>query len=119
MKTGYRKGDLNHILNTEIFYLTISIKQTNKSFLTRWEIPRLEANGVITGFVIQFGLSAEKGQAFIPDDSREFDPSERQGTIEDLVPGQNYTFQIQAKTRVGYGQVNFFKYVFTYLTNCI
>jgi hypothetical protein len=47
----------------------------------RWEIPRLEANGIITGFVIQFGLSAEKGQAFIPDDSREFDPTERQGPI--------------------------------------
>ena len=73
--------------------------------LFRWDIPRLEANGVITGFVIQYGLSAEKGQAFIPEDSREFDPSERQGTIETLQPGMNYTFQIQAKTRVGYGQL--------------
>ena len=32
LKTGYRKGDLNHIFTTEIFYLTISIKQTYKSF---------------------------------------------------------------------------------------
>ena len=83
----------------------LSVFFTIVNLFFRWEIPRLEANGVITGFVIQYGLSAEKGQAFIPEDSREFDPSERQGTIEDLAPGQNYTFQIQAKTRVGYGQL--------------
>ena len=85
------------------FYLYRNL--LNASFTDlRWEIPRLEANGIITGFVIQFGLSADKGQPFVPVDSREFDPTERQGTIEDLLPGQNYTFQIQAKTRVGFGQ---------------
>ena len=41
---------------------------------------------------------------FIPENSQNFDPHEYQGTISDLTPGQKYTFQIQARTRVGYGQ---------------
>ena len=41
--------------------------------------------------------------AFIPENSTKFDPHEYQGTISDLTPGQKYTFQIQAQTKIGYG----------------
>ena len=37
---------------------------------------------------------------FIPENSQNFDPHEYQGTISDLTPGQKYTFQIQAKTKI-------------------
>ena len=40
---------------------------------------------------------------FIPENSQNFDPHEYQGIISDLTPGQKYTFQIQAKTKIGYG----------------
>ena len=69
-----------------------------------WELSSLEANGVITGFIIQYGpKSQDESRGFIPEESREFGPEDRKGTIEGLVPGQMYTFQIQARTQVGYG----------------
>lgn len=69
----------------------------------QWELPDLQANGIITGFTIQWGPKAELGKPFIPEESRHFGSEETQGTIKDLDPGQKYTFQIQAKTAVGYG----------------
>jgi len=36
----------------------------------KWELPRLEANGIITGFVIQYGLAAAERQPFIAEANR-------------------------------------------------
>ena len=36
--------------------------------------------------------------------SQEFKAIDREGAITGLEPGMRYTFQIQARTRVGYGQ---------------
>lgn len=69
----------------------------------QWDLPALQANGVITGFTIQWGPKPDVGKPFIPEGSRPFDANENQGTITGLIPGQKYTFQIQAKTKVGYG----------------
>jgi len=69
----------------------------------QWELPNLQANGIITGFTIQWGPKAELGKPFIPQESRDFGSGETQGTITGLDPGQKYTFQIQARTKVGYG----------------
>ena len=72
-------------------------------------MPSVEANGIITGFVIQYGLvdrnDFDLGGAagFLPTNSSEFSSQSRQGTIDNLIPGRNYTFQIQAKTKVGFG----------------
>jgi hypothetical protein len=60
----------------------------------------VQANGIITGFTIQWGPKPENGKPFIPEESRHFDAVESQGTITDLEPGQRYTFQIQARTKV-------------------
>lgn len=73
------------------------------SITFRWDLPRIEANGIITGFTIKWGPKADIGKQFIPEDSRQFGPLETQGTITGLVPGEKYAFQIQAKTRIGYG----------------
>jgi cadherin 5 type 2 (VE-cadherin) len=69
----------------------------------QWELPDLQANGVITGFTIQWGPKAELGKPFIPEESRHFEALETQGTITGLEPGKKYTFQMQARTKVGYG----------------
>ena len=69
----------------------------------QWELPNMQANGIITGFTIQWGPKAELGKPFIPQESRDFGSGETQGTITGLDPGQKYTFQIQARTKVGYG----------------
>ena len=84
----------------------------------RWELPSLEQNGRLEGFVIQYGLApadVEDGlsvegefpfenAAFRAEASQEFGSRDREGAITELVPGMRYTFQIQARTRVGYGQ---------------
>ena len=70
-----------------------------------WELSRGEANGVLTGFTIQYGPKPlASDQPFIAEASREFAPDAREGNIEGLVPGETYTFQIQAQTQVGYGE---------------
>ena len=75
----------------------------------QWQLPSLEKNGIITGFVIQYGLVDTKeysltGEAtFIATNSSEFGPLQREGEITNLIPGRTYTFQIQAKTKVGFG----------------
>jgi hypothetical protein len=66
-----------------------------------WELSSLEANGILTGFTIQYGPKPNTDdEPFIPEESREFGPDAREGNIEGLNPGQFYTFQIQAKTQV-------------------
>ena len=45
-------------------------------------------------------MGAQGAKPFIPENSQNFDPHEYQGTISDLTPGQKYTFQIQAKTKI-------------------
>ena len=69
----------------------------------QWSLPNLLANGTITGYTIQWGPKPVAAKPFIPENSQNFDPHEYQGTISDLTPGQKYTFQIQAKTKIGYG----------------
>jgi len=70
----------------------------------KWSLPELSANGIIIGYTIQWGPKAEYGRPFIVEDTRDFDATDSQGTITGLVPGKIYTFQIQARTKVGYGQ---------------
>ena len=69
----------------------------------KWNLPGKKANGIITGFTILWGPKPSPGSPFIEIDSRDFGPSETQGTITRLVPGEEYTFQIKAKTKVGFG----------------
>jgi receptor-type tyrosine-protein phosphatase beta len=73
----------------------------------KWELPSIEANGVITGFVIEY-VQADPPRDGAPSNavilSQNFEPSDRRGTIEGLVPGVKYAFQIKAKTRVGSGK---------------
>jgi len=69
----------------------------------KWSLPDLSANGVITGYTIQWGPKPIGKKPFIPENSQNFEPYEYQGTVSDLIPGQKYTFQIQAKTKIGYG----------------
>ena len=69
----------------------------------QWDLPDVSANGVITGFTIHWGPKPFSNKPFIPENSTKFDPHEYQGTISDLTPGQKYTFQIQAQTKIGYG----------------
>ena len=61
----------------------IEIQPSRMTFV--WELSTLEANGVITGFIIQYGQTTteedEEG-AFRAEESREFGPNDRQGTIE-------------------------------------
>ena len=66
-----------------------------------WTLPRMHANGIITGFVIEY---YQVGSSY-PSRKKEFSPGERQGTIMNLIPGARYVFQIRAKTQVGDGQV--------------
>ena len=37
-----------------------------------------QANGVIIGYTIQWGLKPDKGKTFLPEESRHFDPTETQ-----------------------------------------
>ena len=77
-----------------------------------WQLPSVEQNGIITGFVIQYGLVDRKDYGisgepiFNPNNDTlysEFGPLMREGTITNLIPGRTYTFRIQAKTKVGFG----------------
>ena len=78
----------------------------------QWKLPSVEQNGIITGFVIQYGLVDRKDYGisgeptFTPNNDTlysEFGPLMREGTITNLIPGRTYTFRIQAKTKVGFG----------------
>jgi len=79
----------------------LQIKPSSITF--DWQLSSLEANGVITGFVIGYGVRDHGDGHYTPEDSVHFEAEERRGTIDGLIPGQTYLFQIQARTRVGYG----------------
>uniref|UniRef100_A0A0K2UFV7 protein-tyrosine-phosphatase n=2 Tax=Lepeophtheirus salmonis TaxID=72036 RepID=A0A0K2UFV7_LEPSM len=70
----------------------------------KWDLPVYEENGIITGFIILYGIAMSESDEFYQTESVEFDPNYRTGTITNLVPGEVYTFQIQAKTRIGLGE---------------
>lgn len=75
-----------------------------RSITFKWDLPSLEANGIITGFVIEYAkqyYDSQSGLEFLY--KGEFEPSDREGTITGLIPGQKYIFQIKARTRVGSG----------------
>ena len=80
-----------------------------RKVMFQWQLPSNEKNGIITGFVIQYGLvdrndyGADGEPVFTPTNSSEFGPLIREGTIDNLIPGRTYTFQIQAKTKLGFG----------------
>ena len=47
----------------------------------KWNLSSLEANGVLTGFVVQYGHVGEEGE-FQAEESRVFGAEERKGTID-------------------------------------
>ena len=59
-----------------------------------------EANGVITGFIIEYFQADDHDS---PPQSSDFSPSDRNGTITNLIPGKKYIFKIKARTRIGGG----------------
>ncbi len=65
--------------------MNLQVKPSTITFV--WELSSLEANGVITGFIIQYGPLTADGH-FVPDESCQFGPGDRGGTIERLLPGQ-------------------------------
>ena len=81
-----------------------------RKVMFQWKLPSVEKNGIITGFVIQYGLVDPKQDfglteepTFTATNSSEFGPLMREGEINNLIPGRIYTFQIQAQTKVGFG----------------
>ncbi|QQP49547.1 Uncharacterized protein FKW44_010255 [Caligus rogercresseyi] len=70
----------------------------------QWAMPEFKKNGVITGFIIIYGIAVPGSDEFYQTESMEFGPQEKNGTIRDLIPGKVYTFQIQAQTRIGLGE---------------
>ena len=76
--------------------------EVQPSWITfEWDLPTIEANGIITGFVIEYGSADPQLDGNIK--VKDFLPEERKGTIASLNPGDKYVFQIKAKTRVGSG----------------
>ena len=69
----------------------------------KWKLPGVNTNGIITGFEILWGYTPEPGQPFTALGTKPFGPTDTQGTVTNLTPGLKYTFQIKAKTRVGFG----------------
>lgn len=69
-----------------------------------WSLPLAERNGVLQHFSITYGLEGSDHTQ-----TKNFPPTELQGTINNLLPGRHYTFRIQAKTNVGYGPETIWK----------
>ena len=70
----------------------------------QWDLP--EANGIITGFVIEYYPAQSEPLRTLDQKvfKKDFSAHERSGTIENLVPGVRYIFKIKANTRVGSGK---------------
>ena len=47
-----------------------------------WELSSLEANGVLTGFIVQYGHVEGDDGEFVPEENRLFGAEERKGTID-------------------------------------
>ncbi|XP_037089578.1 tyrosine-protein phosphatase 10D-like [Pollicipes pollicipes] len=65
----------------------------------RWTLPNNAQNGILMGFTITYNEKSSKTVLV-----KDFGPHESEGVISDLEPGLTYTFQIQARTKIGYGQ---------------
>jgi hypothetical protein len=57
----------------------LQIKPSSITF--EWQLPGIEANGVITGFVISYGARDPNTGQYAPEDSVHFEERERRGTI--------------------------------------
>ncbi|XP_068211082.1 tyrosine-protein phosphatase 10D-like [Palaemon carinicauda] len=64
-----------------------------------WSLPQ-EENGVLSEFIIKYGIknSSEMNE-------KKFKPDEFRGNISGLIPGETYTFKIEARNKKGPGQV--------------
>ncbi|CAG0893051.1 unnamed protein product [Darwinula stevensoni] len=80
------------------------IDVTPSKITFEWHIPSSNQNGILIGFTIRYGA---KGSEYTL--VQDFGPQEFQGTIFNLIPGEVYEFQIQAKTQIGYGSVAFWE----------
>ncbi|KAK8376280.1 hypothetical protein O3P69_008762 [Scylla paramamosain] len=70
----------------------------------RWSLPPDEENGVLLGFTIKYGIKGSPNT-----NARNFRPEELEGTITNLTPGQTYTFEIEARNKIGSGRVKYFE----------
>lgn len=64
----------------------------------KWSLPLSDQNGILTGYKISYYY---KGSSLLK--NQYFSPLQNNGTINDLIPGKSYVFQIQAHTKVGGG----------------
>lgn len=78
------------------YFEVIELLPNNITF--EWVLPESKHNGIITSYVIKYGV---KGQPL--NSSKSFAPREVKGTIIGLQPGVSYTFAIEARTKVGPG----------------
>lgn len=78
------------------YFEAIELLPNNITF--EWVLPESKHNGIITSYVIKYGI---KGQPL--NSSKSFAPREGKGTIIGLQPGYSYTFAIEARTKVGPG----------------
>lgn len=63
-----------------------------------WSLPSTEANGIIKEYVISYHREGSSETH-----TKEFPPTQHEGTIFNLQPGKIYVFRIQARTAVGPG----------------
>ncbi|XP_068211169.1 tyrosine-protein phosphatase 10D-like isoform X2 [Palaemon carinicauda] len=90
-------GEVEEFIPEDIFPNRLTFK---------WALPIDEQNGVLTGFNIKYG---PKGTPPEHMDKKFFRPEEHRGTISELVPGNTYSFQIEAVTKIGSGRVKYFE----------
>jgi len=76
-----------------------ALDTTPNSIRLRWALPNTAQNGILMGYSIRYSDSKLSKDWSVKD----FGPHESEGFIDDLVPGRAYIFQIQARTKVGYG----------------
>ncbi|KAG0729552.1 Tyrosine-protein phosphatase 10D [Chionoecetes opilio] len=69
-----------------------------------WSLPPDEENGVLLGFKIKYGIKGSSNTNI-----RHFTPEELEGTITSLIPGRTYTFEIEARNKIGSGRVKYWE----------
>ncbi|XP_066970331.1 tyrosine-protein phosphatase 10D-like [Macrobrachium rosenbergii] len=110
-----RAGDVEHIMRqstsvsatfatsesipgqVEIF-MPVEIRPNLVRF--NWSLPQEEENGVLSEFTIKYGI---KNSSVMNEEK--FNPEEFSGTIRGLIPGETYTFQIEARNKKGPGRI--------------
>ncbi|KAK8744117.1 hypothetical protein OTU49_001005 [Cherax quadricarinatus] len=70
----------------------------------KWSLPLDEQNGILLGFTIKYGIKGSSSTI-----ARHFRPDELEGTITNLIPGQVYVFEIEARTKIGSGRVKYWE----------